>query len=210
MRLGTGVLLSLVVAVAAPICTAAQESLGDLARQVREERSRVGTKPVKVFTNDNLPASPTQQDLAAASASSSTTAGTAPSTASPSAIRPEASLAERVKKPAEGQGAAEEESPEDKVKTQDYWQRRFKSARAKLARAEEERQLVEDELNLLQIQQTRELDATAKQQLGEKVAAKQTEVDDKRAVADKARKALEDLESEFEESGAPEDWSKTD
>jgi hypothetical protein len=204
------VLVSLLVALAAPVYTAAQESLGDLARQVREQRSRVGTKPARVYTNDNLPARPPQQGPTAASGFSAATAGTAPSTALPPAIRPEVNLAEGAKKAAEGQGAAQGESSEDKVKTPDYWQSRFKSARAKLARAEEERQLVEDELNLIQIQQTRELDATAKQQLGEKVEAKQTEVDDKQAAADQARKALEDLETEFKNSGAPEDWSKTD
>jgi hypothetical protein len=31
------------------------ESLGDLARKFREERAKAGTKPVKVYTNDNIP-----------------------------------------------------------------------------------------------------------------------------------------------------------
>ena len=31
------------------------ESLGDLARKVREEKAKSGTKPVKVYTNDDIP-----------------------------------------------------------------------------------------------------------------------------------------------------------
>jgi hypothetical protein len=31
------------------------ESLGDLARKFREEKAKAGTKPVKVYTNDNIP-----------------------------------------------------------------------------------------------------------------------------------------------------------
>src|SRR5213080_4688453 len=30
------------------------ESLGDLARKVREEKAKSGTKPVKVYTNDDI------------------------------------------------------------------------------------------------------------------------------------------------------------
>jgi hypothetical protein len=53
------VLLS-VLAVAASLAEARAQnsqtqSLGDLARKVREEKAKAGTKPVKVYTNDNIP-----------------------------------------------------------------------------------------------------------------------------------------------------------
>lgn len=166
----------------------AQESLGDLARQVREQRAKSEKKPVKVFTNDDLPQRPPGEGRTAASAMSTT----------PKAEQPSA----------EKQGT-KETSKEDKIKTKDFWQARFKPAREVVAHQKEIQQLAEDELNLLQIQQARELDPTAKQDLDAKVQAKQADVEQARAATAKAQKALEDLEKEFKESGAPEEWSNT-
>ncbi len=101
-----------------------------------------------------------------------------------------------------------EETPKGKPGTKEYWQSRFKSARAKLAKAQEIQQLAEDELNLLQTQQAREvLNTDAAPELAQKVAAKQSEVDSARAATQKATQALEDLKHEFASSGAPEEWS---
>ena len=71
-------------------------------------------------------------------------------------------------------------------------------------------QLSEDELNLLQIQQAREIDPAVKADLAAKVQAKQSEVDVNKATTEAAQKALDDLEKEFKDSGAPDDWSQTD
>ena len=79
-----------------------------------------------------------------------------------------------------------------------------------MAKAKELQQLSEDELNLLQIQQVRELDSMAKQDLTAKVQAKQSEVDVNKATTDAAQKALNHLDKEFKDSGAPDDWSQTD
>jgi len=53
------VLLSVLAAAASLVEARAQnsqtESLADLARKVREEKAKSGTKPVKVYTNDNIP-----------------------------------------------------------------------------------------------------------------------------------------------------------
>jgi len=169
----------------------AQQSLGDVARRLREQKQKSAQKPVRVYTNDDLPARPPAEGPAA-----------------DAGIAPEAGAA----------GSASTETPkqppsapsEDKKKTKEYWQPRFKSLRAQLAQAQEQQQLPEDELNLLQIQLARELDSNAKADLDAKVKAKQNEVDDKRAATDKIKKELADLEKEFQESGATADWSKTD
>jgi len=79
-----------------------------------------------------------------------------------------------------------------------------------LAKAKELQQLSEDELNLLQIQQVREIDPVAKADLTAKVQAKQSEVGLNTAATDAAQNALDDLEKEFKASGAPDDWSQTD
>ncbi len=106
--------------------------------------------------------------------------------------------------------AETEANPEDKKKTKDYWQAKFKTVRDQIARAEEQEKLVEDELNLLRIQQARELDPTVQNEVKQKMAAKTSELEAKRAVTAQARQALEKLEAAFRESGAPPEWSKTD
>ncbi len=180
------------------------ESLGDYARQVRKERGKA-SKPAKVYTNEDIPAAsrigePSQAPEAAPEKSAK---GEKEQTAKPAGepASPEAAQEKRVEEPA---------APEGKTKDRSYWQAKFKTARERLARAKEEQQLSEDELNLLQIQQARELDADSKKELDTKIRDKQSEVETKKAATDEAQKGLDGLEQEFKESGAPEDWSVTD
>lgn len=167
-----------------------QESLGDLARQVRAQRDKNAKKASKVFTNDNLPAPKPGEATPSSPAPEET-----PSAAGTTAPQP---------------GAPPSESKEDKIKTREYWQGKFQAARQDLAKAKEMQQLSEDELNLLQIQQVRANDPTAKADLTARTQAKQSEVDANKAVTEAAQKTLDDLEKAFKESGAPDDWSKTD
>jgi chromosome segregation ATPase len=187
-----------------PIALAAQESLGDLARQLREQREKSAKKPVKVYTNDNLPGRLPGEGPSASAGASTEAAKATPSS---SAQSEQAGASEKA---AEGQESEKAGSPEDKQKTKEYWQVKFKSLRAQVAGAQEEQKLCEDELNLLQIESARALVPSAKTDLEAKVKAKQDELDGKRAAVDKLKKQLEDLEKEFQGSGAPEDWSKTD
>lgn len=174
---------------------AAAQSLGDLARAQRAKQSK---KPAKVFTNDNLPARPASEGPTAASTISTTPP---PDSSQGPAEQTSASPPESVSPPA---------AEEDKKKTKEYWQDLFKAARQKLAADEEQQRLLEDELGLLRIQQARELSPDAQSELQTKVKAKTAEVQAKRDQTDKSKKALEDLEKEFKESGAPANWSKTD
>jgi len=173
-----------------------QAPLGDVARQLRQQ-DKDAKKATKVFTNDNLPAPKPMEAVTRMSAPPESL----PSTAEASA------------KTATSRGAAENKSSEpadDKAKTRDYWQDKFRAARQDLARAKEQQQLAEDELNLLEIQQAREMDPLAKQDLDSRVQAKQSEVDAAKAEVEAAQKNLEDLAKDFDESGAPSDWSQTE
>jgi hypothetical protein len=192
-----GVFLAVVLGL--PVLAAAQQSLGDLARALREQRDKAAKKPTKVYTNDDLPALPPGQRQPPAAGFSS----------APPAPQPFPEVRGPAQ-PAGGAGGGKPESLGDKKRTKDYWQGKFKPLRGELAKAEEDQQLVEDELNLLQIQAARELNATAKQELEEKIKDKQATADAKRAVTAPVRKKLQDLEKEFKDSGAPDDWSKTD
>jgi hypothetical protein len=182
-----------------------EESLGDVARQVRDQRAKTPQKPAKVITNDDLPAPPPgAEGPSVATKNSENPAGGEEPNPADTAAKP-ASPESTQEKP-----GAQPESPEGKIKNQEYWQGKFKEARKNVAHAKEEQQLAEDELNLLQIQQARELGPDAKDELSTQVRNKQAEVEAKQAATDKAQKALDDLQQEFSESGAPEEWSKTD
>lgn len=173
-----------------------QQSLGDVARQIRQ-KDKDAPKATKVITNDNLPAPVPGETLTVLTANPSTPA------------KPDAAAS----KPASSdQAPANEkpEHPESQPKTREEWQAKFKAVREGLAKAKELQQLSEDELNLLQIQEAREIDATAKADLDAKVQAKQSEVDTNRAATQAAQKALDDLDQEFKDSGSPADWSDTE
>ncbi|PYV16261.1 MAG: hypothetical protein DMG21_12160 [Acidobacteria bacterium] len=171
------------------------QSLGDIARQ---ERAKHETHPpAKVWTNDNMPRAARIEP--------------APTSPEPIAQTQSAPPAASGGAPALETPPAGSKSPEDDKKhTQEYWQALFKTARAQLADAQERQRLVEDELSLLQIQQARELDPAANKELGAKVTAKSAAVEEARSVTAKAEKALDDLQKEFDASGAPAEWSKTD
>jgi len=177
-----------------------QESLGDWARQFRAQQEKEPRKAVKVITNDNLPPRPPGgEGITTATGIAETPAGGEKANSTPPSTPP--SKGEKSSTGPESSGS--------KVQTREYWQDKFAAARQALAQAKEEQQLVEDEVNLLQIQQARELDPIAKQGLNDRVQAKQSEVEAKQAATEKTQKALDDLEQEFKESGAPDDWSQT-
>jgi chromosome segregation ATPase len=88
------------------------------------------------------------------------------------------------------------------------WDARFKAARARLADAEEQLQVTQDELKLLRIQDVRTLDSSSKAELDGKVKDKEDEVAQKQQEKDEAQKALEKLQQEFDAAGAQEEIVK--
>ena len=94
-----------------------RESLGDLARQLREQKDKDAKKTTKVFTNDNLPApNPGRPYFTPAPPDEPFHCRADPS----KPATPPASQETSGKPP---------ETPEDKVKTREYWQGKFKAAR---------------------------------------------------------------------------------
>jgi hypothetical protein len=180
---------------------AAAQSLGDLARKQREEREKLTQKPAKVLTNEDVATTKTSEGPTAAAGMSEEPQTPGEETAS---VPPETSS-----KPPEAAQSGEESAAE-KMKTQEYWQGAFKAAKAKIAAAEEVQRLSEDELGLLQLQRARELSSTTQAELDASIQSKSAEVDSKRADTTKAKQALDNLQKEFDDSGAPADWAKTD
>lgn len=88
------------------------------------------------------------------------------------------------------------------------WDARFKAARARLAEAEEQLQVTQDELKLLRIQDVHAINSSAKAELDGKAKDKEDEVAQKQQEKDEAQKALEELQQEFDAQGAQEDVGK--
>jgi hypothetical protein len=174
---------------------ASAQSLGDLARQERAKRAKQTKKPAKVYTNENMPARPPGEGPTAASTMSNEPP---PEQASPAAV------------PIPGVPEIKSDDKEDKKGSKELWQGRFKAAKQQIAADEDAQRLSEDELGLLQIQQARELDPDTLKDLEAKIKDKTADVEANRAQTAKSKKAVEALEKEFKESGAPADWSKTD
>ncbi len=104
----------------------------------------------------------------------------------------------------------EEANPKDKKRTRDYWQTKFRSLRANLKQTEEVQKLLQDEVELLQKRQVIEMSADAQTEITQKLTTRQAELSASAATLEKLRKQLDDLQKEFDESGAPSEWSVTE
>jgi hypothetical protein len=195
--------LALLTALLLPVpAIGSGQSLGEVARQYRKERearAKKGEAPARVFTNDDLAGMRPIAILE--SPGRAETKPPAPSQP------PGIPGGEAPAGPAAHPGKAK---AEDSARSKEYWQAKFKAARAVLAHAKEERTLVEDELHLLQIQQARELNPHRSRKLNGQIDAATVELEAKRAATEKARQAMETLEKEFRKSGAPREWIQED
>ena len=195
MQLSLALLTTLLVLI--PIASSGQ-SLGEIARQYRKEREareKKGEVPVKVFTNEDIAGTPPITILKSPMPASSSpqTKSSQPSAATASGTQ------EGTPAPPSGKGKSSENSKE-------YWRSRFEAARTHLAHAIEKQKLTEDELRLLQIQQAKELNPDRSRKLNSQIDASTAELEVKRAATEKARQAMENLETEFKDSGAPQEW----
>jgi hypothetical protein len=163
------------------------QSLGKISRELRRHKAQEEHKPLKAYTNDNIPhAEPAE----------STARPPARSEAPPSSVTAQTGHSETT-------GAKPETvRPQSTALSREYWQAKFKTARATLARATEEQQLVDDELNLLQIRKSRELDPSRLPEFVQEIEAKQALARAKRAATEKAQKAVDEILEEFKKNGA--------
>ena len=193
-------LATLLIFLVAGGAVAAEQSLGEVARRARQQQVKETKKVVKVFTNDNLPAPAPGRTVTP----SPEVAKSAPeSETGPETRAKEADSAAKATEPAV-------ETSKNKKKTREYWQDKFTAARSELASADGAQRLAQDEQSLLQIQQAREIDPDVQSQVATKIEAKQSEIATLQTRVDKARQALDDLQKEFDASGAPAEWYQTE
>jgi hypothetical protein len=193
-------LASLLIFVVAGGAVAAEQSLAEAARQAKQQREKETKKVVRVFTNDNLPPPAPWETV---TPSPEVAKSTPESEAQPGTKAKEAGSAAKATEPAA-------ETSTDKTKSREYWQAKFTAARNDVASAESVLRLAQDELSLLQLQQAREIDPEVQSQVATKIEAKHSEIATLQTRVDKARQALDDLQKEFDASGAPADWGQTE
>lgn len=171
---------------------ASAQSLGDIARKVRQEKQQETRKATRVFTNDNLPSRP---------GAALSVVGTPPP---PATGEGEEAEAEGEARPA---AAKEAEKPKEPAHDAAYWKARFAEQRARMGAAEKELDLLQRELNLMQQQYYSDPNEALREQNTRGAINSQTQkINDKRDEIVKLRQGLADLEDELRREGGDPGW----
>jgi chromosome segregation ATPase len=159
-----------------------QDSLADAARRAREQKKDT-PKTGKVFTNDNLPTQGAVSTVGVAAAPpKEEEAGEAPATA-----------------------AKEGAAPNDE-KT---WRERFAKLRDKLAKDEEELNLLQREMGVTNVQQYSDPVKALQQNLTRAdINAKTAKVEQKKKDIEADKQALSDAEDDLRKSGGDVGWAR--
>lgn len=176
-----------------PMAMAAQQQESDVVAAARKAReAKKNTPPSKfVFTNDNIPHTP---------GSGVSVVGTSSAPAAPAA-KDDAG----AKKSEKDELSADEE----KKKEEADWRKTFSEARAKLAAAEKELDLLQRELNLNRQQYYSDPNKTLREEYTRSEVNKgKGDIDGKRAEVAQLRAALAGLEDDLRRAGGPAAWSR--
>lgn len=171
---------------------AGAQSLGDVARKVRQEKLQETRKATRVFTNDNLPTRP---------GAALSVVGTPPP---PPKAEGEEAEGEGEAKPA---AAKEAEKPKEPAHDAAYWKARFGEQRARIGAAEKELDIFQRELNLMQQQYYSDPNEALREQNTRGAINSQTQrINDKRDEIAKLRQGLSQLEDELRREGGDPGW----
>lgn len=167
------------------------DPLAAAARKARAEQLKE-PKPKKVFTNDDFPSAP-----------SITSSDAKPADAKPAGAPP-----------AGGQGDVSTKAdaklgPEDDPKQEAYWRKRFGKARAKLAQAEKEVEVLQRQLNKNEVQYYPDPQKALMQQYTRKdIDQDLAKLDAKKAEVENLKKQISDLEDELRRAGGDPGWAR--
>ena len=155
------------------------QSLGDAARKAREQH-KDAPPAKKTFSNDDLGTIHNNYGISKVGQTPAPPAADAQKTGTP-ALEPK--------------------------KDEAYWHKRFKEARAKIALAEKELDVMQRELNLNQVQYYSDPNQALKQQYSrEDINEKTKKIDEKKAEVAQLQQALADLTDELRRAGGPPGW----
>lgn len=164
-------------------------SVAEAARKAREQKKEAPKAKV-VFTNDNLPAGGAVSVVGGAATSSAKQGPTA-------AQQAEAAVQAKAGRP--------EENPDSEA----AWRKRFAEAREKLRLAQQERDILQRELNLLLVQYSGDPQETLRQEFDRSKINEHTEkIRQKDAEIAQLQQQLAALEDELRRKGLPPGWAR--
>jgi hypothetical protein len=194
------------------------QSLADLARQERARKSQE-RKSGKVFTNDDIPSTPSittsappkegepKNSEAEGAASAEGKEGTAPTEGKAAEGKGEANGAPDAK-PNEAEKPKEAAGP-DMAKLEKEYRDKFKQLRDVQAYEEKKLDVLQRELNLMQTQYYSDPNVAMREQTFRGQINQHTqEIEQQKGAVEKAKKAVADLEEELRKKGLPSGWAR--
>ncbi|MCL6565317.1 MAG: hypothetical protein K6U09_02730 [Acidobacteriia bacterium] len=168
---------------APPAQTSPQKpSVAEAARRAREQK-KDAPKARQVFTNDNLPAAGAVSVVGGASTGTAATAAGTAAAAAP----------------------GQNEDPDSEA----AWRKRFAEAREKLRLAQQERDILQRELNLMLTQYSSDPQETLRQEFDRsKINAHAEKIRQKEAEIAQLQQQLAALEDELRRKGLPAGWAR--
>jgi len=159
------------------------DPVADAARKARAEQ-KTAPKPKKVFTNDDIPATPPPDNSGKATA-----------------------------QPAGGQAEVStpggEEDKENNPKSEAYWRKRFQKLHDKLSNAEQELDVLQRELNKDQVQYYNDPQKALMQQHDRSdINDKTAKVDAKQKEIESLKQQLSDMEDDLRKAGGDPGWAR--
>jgi TATA-binding protein-associated factor Taf7 len=187
-----------------------QPSLGDLARQLKEQRAEAARKPSKVFTNDNLPARPAGRGVSVAAAMSTETTSAEGEQAEAESATPQTSEAESTEAKSQGSEAATAEQSESQAGAahDEAWYRdRAAAIRSQLDIHQRELNVLEQKLSQNQMQFYNDPNKTLQQEFSRKdVDNLAQDIEKKKQEIAADEQAMTDLQDQLRREGAPSGW----
>jgi hypothetical protein len=172
------------------------DPVADAARKAREQKKEA-PKPKKVYTNEDL---------------GSGGGSTAPA-AAPAAAAPNSDANANAKESADGQANGGNASTDSKAgagkSDEEKWRKRFQEARANLADAEKELDILQREAQKAQVQYYSDPTKAMNEQLTRKdVNEKDSQIAAKKQDIAKLKQKLSDMEDELRRSGGEIGWAR--
>ena len=206
------------------------QSLADLARQERAKKAQE-KKPVKTFTNDDIPSTPSittsapkkeEKEGASAEGKDATATaegkpgedktaeggdkaladGKAPAGAKGDANAPADAKSKEPEKPKEDPAA-------EMAKLEKEYREKFKQLRDNLAYEQQKLDVMQRELNLMQTQYYSDPNVAMREQTFRgQINQRTQDIEKQKGAVDKAQKVISDLEEELRKKGLPAGWSR--
>ncbi len=176
-------------------------SLGDMARQLKEQRTKAFVKPQTVFTNDNLPKRPPGEGLTAATGISTTPATTenTPTAGAGGTL----TLKTETKVQASASG-------NDEVRNEKYYRRKMKDLQTRLSLHQRELSVLEQKLSQNQMQYYSDPQKTLIQEstpaFHSDVNKRRSDVENKKQQIADDQKAVDDLQDQLRRDGGNPGW----